>query len=78
MKKIFILLSTIFIWFICFVLHGFIHLKSVLPDACCGYEADPGFIMMMFVIYYGTFYLIALVLILSVEMLVLSELKSKN
>ena len=78
MKKIYILLSTILVWFICFVVHGFIHLKSVLPEACCGYEADPGFIVMMFVIYYGFFYIIALVLILPVEMLILSEIKDKK
>lgn len=76
LKKTAIVLVTVGIWAVVFTVHGFLHVKR-LSGQCCGYEGDPGFIAVFFLIKVGVFYLIGLVAIILCEIVVFRRL-SRN
>jgi hypothetical protein len=50
--------------------HAYIHVRS-LEGQCCGYEGDPGFLFVFFMIWPGLVYFVALFLILIVGVLLI-------
>jgi len=69
-RKISIVLMTIVVWAIVLTVHGYFHVRS-LSGQCCGYEGDPGFLTLFFVVWPGVLYLIGLAVILVIELAVL-------
>jgi len=72
-KALLILAATIVVWLVIFSTHGYFHV-SRLTGQCCGYEGDPGFLTIFFLIYPGIFYFIGLLVILGLELLILRSL----
>lgn len=64
--KIRIAAVTMVIWAVVFLMHGYYHVRN-LTGQCCGYEGDPGFLALFFLIKPGLYYFLALIFILCVE-----------
>jgi len=62
-KKLLIWFSTILVWLAIFGAHAYYHVKS-LTGQCCGYEGEPGFLLLFFLMWPGLLYFIGLVIIL--------------
>jgi len=71
-KTLCILALTIAIWLVVVTVHGYLHV-SRLSGQCCGYEGDPGFLTIFFIIYPGIFYALGLFVILGLELLFLKS-----
>jgi hypothetical protein len=56
-------IAAIATWLAVFGTHAYYHVK-LLTGQCCGYEGDPGFLLLFFIIWPGLLYFIALALIL--------------
>ncbi len=72
-KTLFVLATTILVWLVVVSVHGYLHV-SRLSGQCCGYEGDPGFLTIFFILYPGILYLIGLFVILGLELLLLRSL----
>jgi hypothetical protein len=56
-------IATLLAWLTVFVAHGYLQVRA-LTGQCCGYEGDPGILLLFFLFWPGLLYLLALVLIL--------------
>ena len=72
-RAILVVATTVVVWVAVFSIHGYLHV-SRLSGQCCGYEGDPGFLAIFFIIYPGIFYLAGLFVILGLELLILRSL----
>ncbi len=68
-RAILVFATTVVVWLAAFSVHGYRHV-SRLAGQCCGYEGDPGFLAIFFIIYPGIFYLMGLFVILGLELLI--------
>lgn len=68
--KFLILLLSFLVWLTVFLIHGYMQVKR-LTGQCCGYEGDPGFLTLFFLIFPGVFYFIGLIMIIAFEIAVL-------
>lgn len=69
-KRTLIWIATIILWLVVFGIHGYYHVTS-LTGQCCGYEGDPGILLLFFLIWPGLLYFIALILILLIGLFML-------
>lgn len=72
-KSLLIIGITFLIWLAVFIVHGYFHV-SRLTGQCCGYEGDPGFLAMFFLVHPGVYYFAGLFVILGLELLVIRSL----
>jgi hypothetical protein len=49
-------------WLAVFGIHAYYHVRS-LTGQCCGYEGDPGFLLLFFLVWPGLLYFVVLFLI---------------
>lgn len=66
LHKIGIILFSIAIWAVIFAVHGYVNVQTNTGQ-CCGYEGDPGFLSIFFLIGYGVYYFPALALVIAIE-----------
>jgi hypothetical protein len=69
-KKLMVIAITIAAWASIFALHGFVHVR-LLTGQGSGYEGEPGFLALFFIIWPGFVYFIVLAIILIVEVIAL-------
>jgi len=69
-KTLLIIATTLIVWLAVFVSHGYVHVSN-LTGQCCGYEGDPAFLALFFLIYPGIYYFLGLFVAIGVELLVI-------